>query len=152
MCDLMLGVHGISNPRGAIIAASAVGNYMLSITTHFHCALQRAKPTNSTTALPLHMERENQSASRCWPRHETGSSQRSPPQMQRNQDQLQTPAGVFPPSRAPITGHRCLGVPLVVLRRSAAQRPLRTAAEGGLQGRFQDGGAKDSRTVRGLRD
>lgn len=50
------------------------------------------------------------------------------------------PAGVSPQSRAPITGHRCLGVPLVVLERSAAQRPLRACGGGGLQGRFQDGG------------
>lgn len=62
------------------------------------------------------------------------------------------PSRGAPPSRAPITGHRCLGVPLVVLRRSAAQRPLRTAVEGRPAGAVSRWGALNSRKVQGLRD
>lgn len=139
----------ISNHRSSIIIASTVWSYMHPITTQSYssCPSARQASAHSITAEPLSTPGgKTKGRGSCWPQRETGSSQRSSPQMQ--PAPASNPSRGVPLGRAPITGHRCLGVPLVVLRRSAAQRPLRTAAEGGgLQGRFQDGGALNSRKV-----
>lgn len=143
-------LFNISNHRSAIIIASTTRNYMHPITTqsNLSCPSARQASANSTTAEPLSTPGgKTKGRGSCWPQRETGSSQRSSPQMQ--PAPASNPSRGVPLGRAPITGHRCLGVPLVVLRRSAAQRPLRTAAEGeACRGGFKMGGAKLAKSVK----